>query len=97
MSLRSYACGFPGCIDEREIIDERPLLISFELLKYHRLSNRNLTFYEYKKLSTKDCFNQLHDDPLFIIENDDFSILMQVTCEGEDLERIYNLRRLVRF
>ena len=95
--LVPYACGFPGCIDKRDIIDERPLRISFKLLKYHSLSTRTLTFEEYKELSTKECFERLHDNPLSIIEDDGFSILMQVTREDKDLERLYNLTRLMRF
>ena len=94
--MSNIACGSWACPDEREIIDERPLSISFELLEYHSLSSRMLTFDEYKRLSTKECFLSFHEYPLFIIENSDFSILYLVTSEGHDLERAFNLRWLMQ-
>ena len=94
--MSDIACGSWSCPDKREIINERPLQISFNLLKYHPSSSRTLTFEEYKKLSTKDCFLSFHEYPLFIIENNDFSILYLVTCEGHDLEEAYNLKWLMQ-
>ena len=91
------ACGPIGCFNPTPL-NKSSLKVAFKLLKYHKDSARTLTFDEYARIRANHniMHDNMHREPLYIIENKEFSMLMIVSDGGDDLERICNLRWLFK-
>ena len=87
------ACG-PMDLFDPNPPNKKALEISFKLLTYHKGSNRTLTFHEYEQFRKFYWLTDIHKTPLYILENDDFSVLMRLNSKGDDLSSICNLRKL---
>ena len=89
------ACGSIGCFNPTPL-NKNALEIAFKLLRYHKDSARTLRFDEYARIRA-NCnimSDDIHEQPLYIIEHEDFSILMMMDDNGDNLSRVCNLRWL---
>lgn len=94
--MADYACGFPGC-PPKDFVSQDALKISFKLLQYHKDSARYLTFEEYEAIRTLPwIFTDLHETPLYIVEDGKFSALLRVINDGNSLELVHDLKQLLR-
>ena len=94
--LPNPACGIGEMpCPTMPIEDERPLQISFSLLKYDSKTARKLTFNEYKRCICQDWYYKLGEETLFITESSHCALLFYV-FECDDLHRLYNLNWLIR-
>lgn len=88
------ACGPPNC-PIKEPLNKHAIEISFKLLKYHRDSNRSLTFQEYEQIRHKYWYlENIHESLLYILEDGTFSVLMKVSGTGRDVGVLCNLKWL---